>query len=163
GPGPQVVPVVPAGVGDLGGAVEAQVGQGPGDPGRAGLAAQVVDAKAHAGLFQEVADLVGVPGGVAELQNVAEGGGEPGQEAAQPPGVAAPVGRQLVQGRPLVRAQEAGPAEDVFQRPGRVLEFLEVGEEPARLDRVDEPGGCLPPPAGEGLGGGQAVKAVVDL
>ena len=117
----------------------------------------------HLMLAEQGADVVGEPGGVAELQGGFPAPGNERQERREALEVELHVGRKLEQRGAALVAERVTDAEEVTHHVVRVLEAGMVGDALGRLDAEGEPVGDGRGPFDDDAFLGHAVEGVVDL
>ncbi len=143
--------------------MEADVSGAPARPARRLDALEVVGNEADAVAIEQREDLIVVPAGVAELDDMLEVAGQLLEEIPEPLEVFVEARRQLVEDRAERRLEPAGEGDEIVDFRLAPGELLHVGQETVGLDRIAKARRRFLAPAVEGRGQGQAVEAGVDL
>src|SRR5947209_819851 len=104
-----------------------------------------------------------MPTGIAKLEDMEQVVRQHLDEVAQPLRIATPSGRQLVEDRSVMRAQQPDARENIVQWLIRVRELFVVCQEPACLDGIKKAGRSLSLPVPEGFGRGESIETIIDL
>src|SRR5947209_7935600 len=123
-----------------------------------------MDAQAHVVAAQQFVDVLAVPGGIAELENVLVLlRRERLQENLQALRVDVPIRRQLEQYRSQLLFQKLHARKKCVEARIGISQALDVGQKPATLDRETEVGWGLLAPTLHRRFGREAIETIVDL
>lgn len=144
------------------GAMEAEVEEvGGGEEGV--MFEEVVDAEGDTMFAQEVVDGIAEPGGIAQFDGPALGGGQMMEEVGESGRVNMPMWGEVDEDGPKGLLEAFGAAEEEVDGALGVFEMFEVGAVAAEFKGVNEVLGCAAAPIVEGFGLRESVEGVVDF